>query len=313
MITVILSTYNGANRLMPVLNSFSNVDGLSNIDFELLIIDNGSTDETYAIISKFQQNFVWARYIYEGNSGLNNARNRGILEANGEILIFIDDDLEFVKTWLLAFDELFINHPNALLAGGKLTSVVPHGVQIPSWLAIEGDNSFPYITVSVDHGDKVKSIPLATDSMPVGANMAIRKTVFEQYGLFRADLGLKGNSLMPGAEYEFFMRLAQSNIDWHYVPLAQVFHPIKTSQISQSYFLKRTYGVGRVAAKTMTLSNDTRKIGTMPLFCISLFFEAVIKYFLSLPRSNPQKSFYCKAQIYKVLGMIREWVRPRTC
>lgn len=311
MLSIILSTYNGAKRLPGLFESFFEQEGLSAINFEFIVVDNASNDETLGIIENYRANKPWIRYVKEEKLGLNYARNRGVSEAKGEILIFIDDDITFSNTWLFAYHNLFISNPNALLAGGKVTCSLSRNIEKPKWLDMDGEFSFPYITVSVDYGDSVKLISLEGGTMPVGANMAFRRKVIEEFGVFRTDFGLKGKSLMPGAEFEYFNRLRQKELKWFYVPNANVFHPVKSSQLCQSYFLKRTFGVGRVAAKTMIIPAHTRKLGPIPIFCFRLLLESIWKYIHALPSCNSSKCFFRKAQIYKMFGLIYEWVNPR--
>jgi len=311
LISIILSTHNGANRLSDLFDSFCDQNDLSLINFEFIAVDNGSNDETCNIIKGYCIRFPWLKYVKEGNLGINYARNRGILEAKGDVVIFVDDDISFSKEWLSAYQELFDSKPDALVAGGRVSCILPDGVMVPSWLQLKGDYSFPYITFSVEYGEIVDLIAFGSGLMPVGPNMAFRREVFNEFGLFRTDLGLKGKSLMPGAEYEYFSRLQYKILQWYYVPGAHVFHPIKTSQLSRDYFLKRTFGVGRVAAKTMILPSTVRRIGLLPVFCIRMLFENILRYIKSLGSFNARKIFYCKAQIYKIAGIIYEFVFPR--
>ena len=311
MISIILATHNGASRLSNLFGSFCSQNNLSSISFEFIAVDNGSTDGTCNIINEYRSKYPWLIYVKEDRLGINHARNRGVLEANGDIVIFVDDDISFGSTWLSAYQELFDSESDAFVAGGRVSCVLPDGVLVPRWLQLEGDYSFPYITFSVEYGDVVDLIAFEGGLMPVGPNMGFRREVFDEFGLFRTDLGLKGKSLMPGAEYEYFSRIRHKVMKWYYVPGAHVFHPIKTSQLSQSYFLKRTFGVGRVAAKTMVLSSTVKRIGVLPLFCIKLLFVNISDYIRSLSSFNCKKIFYHKAQIYKIAGTIYEFVFPR--
>jgi len=312
LISIILCTYNGSGRLASVVESIGRQAGVENINFELLIIDNASTDGTKSEVDALSSRFPWIRYIHEDTLGLNYARNRGIKASAGDIIIFIDDDITLESSWLSALDGFFVANPEAMLAGGRVSCIVPSDVAIPQWLALTGEYSFPYITFDVQYGDTVQKLPLTDYCMPVGPNMAFRREVFDRHGFFRTDLGLKGKSLMPGAEFEFFKRLSCHDLCWFYLPAAHVFHPIKSSQLSQDYFLKRTYGVGRVAAKTILLPSHIRKIGSLPIFCIRLFLEALFRYLAATVSHDNTKVFYCKAQVYKVLGMSREYIAPRT-
>jgi glycosyltransferase involved in cell wall biosynthesis len=312
LISIILATHNGAARLPDLFSSFCEQINFSEIHFEFIAVDNASTDSTSKIFLELQLKLPWLKYVYEDQLGLNYARNRGISEAEGDFLIIIDDDIQFGKSWLSAYKCLFDSQSDLMLAGGRVSCMVPQEIAIPPWLSLDGNFSFPYITVNLELGEKIQAISLQDGvAMPVGANMAFRRDVFQLYGMFRTDLGLKGNSLMPGAEFEYFRRLANYGLSWYYLPLAQVYHPIKSSQMNKSYFLKRTFGVGRVAAKTEVIPGSTRKIGSVPLFCFRLLLENTFLYITTVLSTNHPKTFYRKAQIFKTAGMIYEYILPR--
>ena len=87
MFSIIIPTYNRAKFVETAIKS---VLDQSYRDFEILIIDDGSTDETETVINKLQDDRI--RYFYQENLGRSSARNKGIEEAKGEWICFLDDD-----------------------------------------------------------------------------------------------------------------------------------------------------------------------------------------------------------------------------
>lgn len=94
--------------------------------FEILVVDNGSSDSTNKVTEEFITAFPshQIRYIYEPEPGLLSGRHRGALEANGDILIFVDDDIEADPNWLKAIKESFDDSTVQLLGNQTYTSYV---------------------------------------------------------------------------------------------------------------------------------------------------------------------------------------------
>src|SRR5688572_28322760 len=99
MISVIIPTLNRSGLLQSTLSSLTKQTLPSN-HFEILVIDNGSTDKTQDVVSGFRSSFRHVSYILESNPGLHVGRHRGLRESHGEILAFADDDIEALPTWL---------------------------------------------------------------------------------------------------------------------------------------------------------------------------------------------------------------------
>ena len=102
-ISCIIPTLNRSALLRNTLSSLIN-QNVSQDMYEILIIDNGSTDDTretsqHIIKEKANRRI---RYILEPEAGLLAGRHRGALEANGEVLVFVDDDIEATTGWLQA-------------------------------------------------------------------------------------------------------------------------------------------------------------------------------------------------------------------
>src|SRR5215467_13475864 len=99
-ISVIVCTHNRSASLCKTLSSFLQaIPG--RLSWELLVIDNDSTDDTRQVTRDFiAASKLNVRYVFEGKRGLSEARNRGIREAQGEVLTFIDDDVHVSTNYL---------------------------------------------------------------------------------------------------------------------------------------------------------------------------------------------------------------------
>lgn len=108
-VTVIIPTYNCATYISRAIDSVLNQKGCDNCDIEVLVIDDGSTDQTQKIVQKYGKNIY---YIYQENRGVCRSRNRGIELAQGEFVAFLDADDWFLPGKLAAQLAIFRENPD---------------------------------------------------------------------------------------------------------------------------------------------------------------------------------------------------------
>jgi len=99
LFSVIVCTYNRADLLQVCLSTIVLLDYPEN-RFEILIIDNNSNDNTRRVSQLFYDRHLNTRYFFEAEQGLSHARNRGVCEAKGRYLAYIDDECKVGKDWL---------------------------------------------------------------------------------------------------------------------------------------------------------------------------------------------------------------------
>jgi len=170
--------------------------------WDVLVVDNASSDGTSehvrALVSEYPVQLSVTR---EERLGLAIARNTGLREAEGEVAIFVDDDVTFSEGWAGAWEEAFIEESLAA-AGGPITPVFPESV--PAWYrdGVMADGGTT--TGNYEHGDVVLEYrPGGEVGHPRGGNMAIRRALALEVGGFREELGW-GKKKIPGEETEFF-------------------------------------------------------------------------------------------------------------
>ena len=259
MISIIICTYNRDRMFEETVLSFLDcrTDG---IDYELLLIDNNSNDGTKEIGERLAKGFPGIRYLNEPVQGHPHAKNRGIRESIGGIVAFVDDDVYFTPCWLKALATSFERHADVSCVGGK---VVPHfEAERPSWL---GDEQLCIYGVT-RFGEQEREIQ--PPEVPIGCNMAFRRTVFEQIGGFPTSLGRKPGDLLSNDENYFFLRAAKTGHKILYSPDAQVFHRIPPPRMTREWVLRRWYwqGISDVAM---------RQIGDDPISRVTLIKKAL--------------------------------------
>jgi len=227
--SIIVCTYNRCNYLKETIGSIIDAIGKRE-DCELIIIDNNSTDQTSKIVESFSS-FSSLKYFLETNQGLSHARNRGMQEAVGEVLVYLDDDIELPSDYFEVCDHIF-QDPEIAISGGK---VLPHKINIPDWLP----KKYYFLVSIYDMGNEPKFLKYL-----MGCNFAIRKEVAKNIGNYNCELGRKGNSLAGGEEIDYQNRAAELGYNIYYHPRQNILHKIN-EKLNETYVLKYAFELGK--------------------------------------------------------------------
>jgi glycosyltransferase involved in cell wall biosynthesis len=227
--SIIICSYNRYELLVETIDSVLSVLGKRN-DAEILIIDNNSQDATSSLKEKYSSNKT-VKYFLETKQGLSQARNKGMKEANGEILIFLDDDIEIVENYFEISDLIFLD-PSISISGGK---VLPFKTDIPYWLP----NNFYFLVSIYDMGDSSKFVKHL-----MGANFAIRRKDALQIGLFNTSLGRNGKILAGNEEIDYQNRASAMGYKINYHPKQNVLHKIN-EKLNANYILTYSKELGK--------------------------------------------------------------------
>lgn len=231
-ISAIVCTYNREQFICETIDSI--LRGLREIEsFEILIIDNNSSDRTPELLLKYKD-YVNVKCVKEEKQGLSQARNRGIVEASGDVLVFLDDDIEIDPDYFVTLSKIF-SDKNISIAGGK---VLPFKVAVPQWLPAR----YYYLASIFDIGDKIK-----TTRYIMGANFVIRKDLATKVGFFDIELGRKGNNLMSGEENDYMDRITLLGYKIYYIPDLIVYHKIN-DKLNTEYIFNYAYQNGKSTA-----------------------------------------------------------------
>lgn len=239
MLSVIICTYNREKYIYNVLKSLAN-NTLPHNCFEIILVDNNCADNTRGECDRFVQNFpdVTLRYFVETNQGLSHARNRGIKESTGDILVYVDDDALVNKEYLQTYYDFFNQYPDIDAAGGPI--IPKYETEEPAWMS---HFTRSLITGYKYLGDKAKEFP--KNDYPGGGNAAYRSSVFEKVGLYNVDLGRKGDSLVGAEEKDIFDKMVSMGMRFYYLPNAILYHLIPEKKLSKDYFDRLTYSIGK--------------------------------------------------------------------
>ncbi len=272
MLTAIICTYNRANYIGNLLESIAAND-LPKSEYEVLLVDNNCTDNTQEICEAFTKVHpdIQFHYTYEPEQGLSAARNKGIKEAHGDILVYIDDDALVDTHYLRTYADWFAAHPETMACGGPIEPL--YETAEPDWMT---SYTRALLCAWMNYGNKVRAYPHGR--YPGGGNAAYRKTVFAKVGLFNTTLGRKGGNLMGSEEKDIFDKMHTLGMQVLYLPTPVLHHIIPQSKLERPYFDRLTLQMG-ISERQRTLSIGTGKqlkrifaevikwMGTIVLFC----------------------------------------------
>ena len=273
MITLIICTYNREKYIGPLLDSIAKND-YPTTDYEIVLVDNNCTDNTRGVCEQFtaahpQINF---RYTVEPEQGLSAARNKGIKEAKGDIIIYVDDDALVDSDYIRIYAEHFATHPETMASGGPIEPL--YETSEPAWMS-------PYtkalLTAWMNYGDKVRVYPKGR--YPGGGNAAYRKVVFDKVGLFNTELGRKGNLLLASEEKDIFDKMKVLGLKVLYLPTPVLHHCIPQAKLEEDYFNRLTLQIGRserMRTRAISIGKYLSRLvaeavkwgGTLALLCI---------------------------------------------
>ncbi len=300
-ISVIICTYNRAEMLRETLKSWLSVQNTGS-NVELIIVDNNSTDHTPQVVESFRSACPsQLLYVFETNAGLSYARNRGIKEAAGDIVAFVDDDVLFDKSWLNELLKAFFENPEISSVGGK--SIPKFDGDDPDW--ITEDLLKLYGSTCSGDQDRLMIFP----EHLFGLNMAFRKDVFTQVGDFNTKLGRIKSSLLSNEEREFFYRISEADLKVFYASKAVLYHRIPRDRMDKRWVIERTYWQGISDVVFWQLIQPRTKF-ILFLKTIRILFNILLPSGKRTPRSiylyYKLFSFTDRLAIYKLLGTAKQ-------
>lgn len=238
LLSIIICTYNREDCILKALLSLKD-QTMTAEDYEVVLVDNNSTDTTPVICRNFiianpQMNI---QYIHEPRQGLSYARNTGIERAQGAIIAFLDDDAIAAKHYCQTLVDFFAVTPQAMVVGGRIFPKFE--TSQPAWMPRE----LTPLYSTLDLGNEV--CEFKRGKYPIGANMAFRNYVFQECGTFNTSLGRVGKNLLGGEEKDMFFRIKEKKMRVFYLPDAWIFHIIPTSRTTKKFIKRQAIGSGQ--------------------------------------------------------------------
>jgi glycosyltransferase involved in cell wall biosynthesis len=307
-VSVIICTYNRCGNLPACIDCLAGQEEVANLDWQIVVVDNNSTDDTAATMEKLARfSPVPILYLFERKQGLSHARNRGIRETDSRYLAFIDDDIRVSPLWLRSICRAF-QQQDCDAVGGRIRIDSP--APIPSWIR-------PDMYGFLGHRD-FGGEPFQMDGIrqfPFGGNMAFHRRVIEKIGLFDTDMGRKGSGeerehLFKGEEVDYFHRLAKAGGTFYYQPEAVVSHRILPYQLKKPFFRMIHYNSGYLKA-IRDQAVYHKKIYGIPPFLFHQLTRQLAKYFYQSATKGIEFAFRQQMTVSYFLGMMIGYARKQ--
>jgi glycosyltransferase involved in cell wall biosynthesis len=282
-VSVLICTYNRAASLRQTLQSCCALVIPEGVTWELLLVDNNSSDVTMQLCAEFA-NKLPLRYIFEPRQGKSYALNTAVQSATGELVVFTDDDVSVTAQWIAELWKAAASNHKVSFFGGPI-SVVWESPP-PKWIA---DHWFwRVITVNYSLGEQDVVLSGKVSSTFFGANQAFRRSVFQQGFEFATDLnlGVTGNTSsafgrVGGEDGDIQQRLFAARHQAMYVTKALVHHRTSLVRTTERYFRTYCRATGIEWVRNGHVPNGQRQFLHVPLFIWFKCARHTIRYFLT--------------------------------
>ena len=241
-ISVVVCTYNRAALLPQALRSLF-TQKIENLDYEIVVVDNNSSDDTPATVESLKtESPVPLRYIHEPRQGNAYARNTGVEQAAAPIVAYIDDDCIADENWVARIKSAFDRDPELDFVGGRVLPV--WDTEPPAWL-----NTSHWAPLALlDYGTEEIRIDGSRPRGLLTANIAVRKEVFEQLGGFLPSLQRVKGSIGSMEDHEFLQRICRGGKRGLYLPDLVMWGPVDPERMTKSYHRRWHTGHGHFYA-----------------------------------------------------------------
>jgi glycosyltransferase involved in cell wall biosynthesis len=322
-VSIIIPTLNRAKELEKLLISIER-NVVDSCDFEVIIVDNGSTDQTKSVFEDFEGKIKNLKYIYDAEPGLLTGRHAGINEAKSEILAFLDDDVDLNNGYIQNLKNLFETHKDVHFATGPC--LPDYEIEQPDWLTnfwSENENGkFCGWLSLLDFGNSEKYID---PNFVWGLNFCCRKSSIVKLGGFHPDcIPQRIQQYQGDGETGLTMKAVASGLKAIYSPGLLLHHLVPKERLIFSYFKKRAFYQGVCNSYThqrsLALNEETKdgfnlKKKISPIYHkikniinnVTKEYSATDKMFKELQKiENDGFKFHLKH--FKADKKVREWV-----
>jgi glucosyl-dolichyl phosphate glucuronosyltransferase len=290
--TILICTFNRAGLLGETLHSLAGMQVDPRLRWEVLVVDNNSSDDTRAVTEQFATTFpAPVRWLFEGRQGKSHALNTGINAAAGGVIVFTDDDVQVPPDWLDAGVRPLIERTDIDYTGGPVHPLWES--QPPAW--IHGKPGILWGPIAlVDYGPE----PFIFEDrrrIAMGVNMAVRRSLIGKVGGFHPELERSGTSLMGQGQAEFFFRTRAAGARGLYLPGMKLNHHVPASRLTRDYYRRWWYWKGVARARMQALHpiselgvdlRTTPQIAGIPRFMWGSAVRDVVGWLSATARGN---------------------------
>ncbi len=240
LISVSLCTHNRRVQLAKTLASLEKQTTEDAFSYEVIVIDDGSTDDTQEFLAGFsKQTSMPFRYVRENGAGVGQARNRGVTESRGEWIAFIDDDEMAEPDWLLRLAETAFPHDADCVGAPILVESPKDSLITPVGTVLKLLGESPVMKRT--YGEETRKDKVPIYNLPSTGNALVKRSVFDDIGMFNP-------SLSVGEDMDFFRRARKAGCNIFRAPNAVVYHILPPERFTPDYLIPLAVHSGKTQA-----------------------------------------------------------------
>lgn len=305
-VSILICTWNSCANLRITLDSFKQLRIPEGLRWEVVVVNNNCTDDTEDVVADYQA-VLPIRQIKESRQGLSFARNRGLTECQGRLIIFADDDIKPAVDWLQAYWQAFSSRPEGFYFGGPVESEFVAGRPVPELVKLA-----PFSVRGLHWGDEMRM--LTESEMFIGPNWACPAEALRQVGGFDTAMGLNPalKKVRTGEEKDLMLRLNQAGwLPW-YLPQARIRHLVPAKKVQFKHIMDRREAFGyESAAERLAEYNGPMVLG-LPRWIYKQIIFSYLKYWKSRVSGKPGYQEYAHYRFLKgLIDGIRELPREK--
>ncbi len=301
--SIIVCTYNRAESLRDTLRALRAQKTAASRHWEVIIVDNNSRDNTRNVVEEAQCEWPSLRYEFEPAQGLSHARNHGIAVAHGDVLLFTDDDVLPEPDWLDATLRGLEKY-RADACGGFVAPIWE--TSPPAWLT---ERFYGFLAIRTDRSDDYP-ITQTGPPPPFGANMAMKRTVFDRVGLFDTNRGRKGNVLASGEDGELFERILAAGLTTVFLGRSRVHHKVESFRLTKRYFRRWRFQNSRNLGQSRGIVGE-RRLANVPLYLFPQLLRATARMVWGHITQPRDEAFHREIIVVHFLGLMQGLYRSR--
>ncbi len=283
-ISVVVSTFNRKESLAETIESI--LDQKNAPAYELVVVDNRSTDGTATVIHHYAERAEHVRYVFEPQQGMSYGRNAGIAAARAPVIAFTDDDVVVSPHWLAAVQNAFNQHPEFGCVGGKVLPRWPFPP--PAWLTMRHWGPLALL----DYGN-AQSIDATNRKCLITANMAVRAEVFKRIGPFQPAFQKAAGSVSGLEDRELQERYWRIGGRCWFDPAIVVHAAIQPERLQKQYHRRWHFNHGEAHATLRDPEFEASgwKVSGIPGHVIRRLAEHTVGAAVSTLSFQPQRAF----------------------
>lgn len=306
-VSVVIPTYNRSALLRDAVESVLAQE--FDRPFEIVIVDNNSQDDTEAVAHRLvYEHRGKVRYVSETQQGNAHARNLGVRTARGAIVAFIDDDVSVQRDWLATLWNALDSRADLSFVGGR---VLPQWTgPPPSWLTQDHWSPLALLDYGPDEliisGDSPRGL--------LTANIAFRRSVFDEVGSFSPHLQRVKNMIGSMEDTEFLLRVCRSGRQGLYLPQMIAKAPVEVERLSKTYHRRWHTGHGHFYAvmRDVQWERSSFKLAGVPGHLYKQTLTHGLSWLKTIVTGNTDAAFAHECHLRFFRGFVRQRRRQST-